>query len=309
MTVHYDPDNLPSFKNAVLTIGSFDGVHAGHRKIIERVKNLAEEYDGESVLLTFHPHPRLVLQPKNNQLQLLNTIQEKADSLAAIGVDHLVIIPFTKAFAQQSPEEYIEQFLIKKFHPRCVVIGYDHKFGNSRKGNINFLKKYTEKHNFIVEEIPAQHISDMAVSSTKIRKALQQGDVKKAGEYLGRPFALTGKVVEGQRIGRKIGYPTANITVFEKEKLIPSVGIYAVKVKIETKEYDGMLYIGNRPTLPKYNNQMIEVNIFDFNQDIYNKIIKIKFIDYIRGDKQFKNLEELSAQLKQDKIDTIKILR
>ncbi len=308
MNVYKELSNLPSFKNAVITIGSFDGVHTGHQKILERLKNKAREYGGESIVITFNPHPRHVIKPDNQELQLINTVDEKAELLEAFGIDHLVVVPFDKAFSQQSPEDYIERFLLEKFSPSCIVIGYDHRFGRNREGDITFLRKYEQTAGFELIEIKAQEVEDITVSSTKIRKAIKNGQIRAARQYLNHAYRLTGTVVKGQQIGQEIGYPTANIAINDPYKLIPADGIYAVRVAHKQRKYNGMLYIGTRPTLKEFNNRTIEVNIFDFDQKIYGDILSIEFIDKIRGDQHFDSLDALSQQLEQDKQATLRIL-
>ncbi len=301
MRIYTDIDNLPAFNNAVVTIGSFDGVHIGHQKIIQQINNLAASINGESVLITFYPHPRLVLGSDVNDLRLINTLEEKAQLLEQYGVDVLVVVPFSKAFASQHPDSYIEDFLVAKLNPKIIAIGYDHKFGKNREGNISYLQRFETKHGFKVIEISRQEVADIAVSSTKIRNAIQQGDVNKAQKLLGHSFVLTGKVVYGEQIGSKIGFPTANIKVDDPHKLIPPEGIYAVLVSHESVQYGGMLYIGNRPTIDNNLRQTIEVNIFDFDKDIYGDQIQVAFIEYLRGDEKYSTLDALKRQLAQDK--------
>lgn len=309
MKIYRDLNNLPSFKNAVLTIGSFDGVHIGHQQIIKQINNLAKSIDGESVLITFHPHPRLIVgQPQQNGLKLLNTLEEKAVLLEKYQVDALVVVPFSKEFANQSPDEYIQQFLVAHFQPTIIAIGYDHKFGKNRVGDISYLRKFEAEYQFKVVEISKQEVADIAVSSTKIRKALLEGNVQKAKRLLGHHFSLKGKVVKGLQIGATIGFPTANIEVADEYKLVPPEGIYAVVVYHKNKQYHGMLYIGNRPTIDHNLKQTIEVNIFDFNQMIYNEDLVIEFVEYLRGDIKFDNLEGLKQQLQKDKEAALQVL-
>lgn len=309
MQIHRDLEQLPVFKNTVLTIGSFDGVHLGHQHILQRLQTLAQEVEGESLLVTFHPHPRLVLRPDDYQLQLLTTIEEKAELLAQQGLNHLVLTPFTKAFSEQSPAAYIEDFLIKHFQPRCIVIGYDHRFGKNREGDISYLRKHQELGGFEVEEISKQEVEDIAVSSTKIRKAVSKGAVAQAARLLGHPFQIRGTVVKGNQIGRGIGFPTANVQVANPHKLIPPVGIYAVRVQYEGQRYGGMLYIGTRPTIGEALEQTIEVNIFDFEQNIYGASLKIDFLAHIRGDSKFEDLEGLRKQLQADRAAALELLK
>lgn len=300
MKVFNDLNNLPHFKKAVVTIGSFDGVHRGHQKIIEKLNDLARTIGGESIIITFHPHPRLVVYPDEKSLQLITTIEEKIQLFETYGVGNVVVIPFTKEFSRQSPDEYIRKFLLGKFDPAYIVIGYDHRFGLNRQGNINYLKSHAKQQGFEVVEIEKQQVEYNAVSSTKIRLALEKGDVPTASRLLNHPFSLTGTVVHGQKIGEGLGFPTANIEVSQKHKLIPPYGIYAVFVTHQKRRYGGMLYIGNRPTLDHFNNQTIEVHIFDFNKNIYGDKLKIELVAYIRDDARFENLDELKTQLAED---------
>ena len=308
MKIYNHLSELPTFQKAVLTIGSFDGVHSGHQQIIAKVNSLAREIGGESVLITFHPHPRLVLYPDDHSLKLLNTIDEKANLMDYYGIDHLVVIPFTKAFSQQAPEAYIEEFLMEKFNPACIVIGYDHHFGLNRKGNIELLRQYEAKGHFKILEIEKQEVDHIAVSSSKIRKAVQEGAVKTAAQLLGHPYSLSGIVIHGQKIGHSLGFPTANIEQRNKHKLIPPFGIYAVRVIHQDTSYGGMLYIGDRPTLDNHDAPTIEVNIFDFNKNIYGDQLKIEFVDYIRADMRFEGLDKLSIQLGKDKKAALQLL-
>ncbi len=302
MKVFQNLEGLPIFRNAVITIGSFDGVHTGHSKILDKVKQLAQDTDGESIVITFHPHPRHVIFPDDDSLKLLNTVEEKANLLKEKGIDHIVVVPFSKAFAQQSPETYIQDFLIKNFNPSHIVIGYDHRFGKNRAGNIDYLKKFEVSGGFKVVEIQKQEVEDITVSSTKIRKAISKGDLKIANNLLRYNYALTGTVERGQGLGRQLGYPTANLKVLDKHKLIPCIGIYAVYAHHQNTRYEGMLYIGNRPTIEGVDNLVIEVNIFDFDKDIYDESLKIEFLEFLRGDAQFENLDALKAAIAADKI-------
>lgn len=309
MGVFYDLTDLPSFRNAVVTIGSFDGVHCGHQKILERVNNLARAVNGESVVITFHPHPRQVIYPQDDSLRLLTTTEEKLYLLEKYGVDNVIVVPFTVEFSQISADEYIEKFLVEKFHPKYIVIGYDHRFGLNRQGDIHFLRWHAEKHDYEVIEIEQQEVDDVAVSSTKIRKALEGSDVKTASQLLGHYYTLNGTVVHGQKIGNTIGFPTANVEISEREKLIPPEGIYAVRVTHEGKRYGGMLYIGTRPVLKQYHNKTIEVNIFDFNQNIYGDDIQLELVDFMRGDMPFTGLDALKEQLGKDRNNAQLLLR
>jgi riboflavin kinase/FMN adenylyltransferase len=308
MKVYRDLNDLPKFKKAVITIGSFDGVHCGHQKILEKVCQTAENIGGESVVITFHPHPRQIIYPKDNTLELINTTEEKIKRFKRSGLDNVVVVPFSIEFAQLSADEYIHKFLIEKFNPSTIVIGYDHRFGLNRQGDFNYLKYHAEAGGYDLVEIKKQTIKDISVSSTKIRNAIKSGDVSGAAELLGHKFTLTGTVVHGKKTGTKLGFPTANIFIKEKAKLIPPIGIYAVYVWHELRKYKGMLYIGNRPTVDKDGATTIEVNIFDFDEKIYDQQLEIELVDYIRDDAKFEDLDGLIAQLKKDKTDSLKCL-
>ncbi len=309
MNVFNDLNNLPKFKNSVITIGSFDGVHCGHQKILQKVNSLARKVNGESIAITFHPHPREVIFPKDKSLRLLNTINEKVELLKNYGIDNVVVVPFTIEFSQQKADEYIQKFLVEKFHPKYIVIGYDHRFGLNRQGDINFLKWHSKNHNYQVIEIEKQEIDDIAVSSTKIRKAIEQGRISEASRLLGHSYLITGRVIKGQQIGAKIGFPTANLEIQKANKLIPKDGIYAVYAYYKNERYSGMLYIGKRPTLKNFFNKTIEVNIFDFNKDLYGDSLKIELLEKIREDNKFDSLESLKAALIKDKASTKTIIK
>lgn len=302
MRVFRNLSELPDFQHTAVTIGSFDGVHCGHQKILEQLLACAKKAGGESVVVTFHPHPRFVVKGDAKDLKLLTTVEEKIEWLRYFGVQNVVIVPFSEDFAVQSPDNYIKDFLVKNFNPNYIIIGYDHHFGHNREGNIDFLRKYSSKYNYEIVEIEKQVIDDISISSTKIRKSLEDKDLWAAERLLNHHYTLAGKVTKGQKIGRTIGYPTANLKVLEPEKLIPPVGIYAVWCVVEEKRYGGMLYIGNRPTIEQYSNMVIEVNIFNFDTDIYDKIVMVEFVEFIREDRKFANLDELKMALGRDKI-------
>lgn len=287
-----------------MTIGTFDGVHYGHQKIIKRLCELAKTTEGESVILTFFPHPRLIIDPENQDLKMINTINEKAQILADLGVDHLIITPFTRDFSNLSPDEYIRKILVETIGVKQLIVGYDHRFGKDRKGGMKELAEFSRLFDFKIEEIPEQDINDVAVSSTKIRTALLNGEVALAAKFLGYNFSLSGQVVKGDKIGRTIGYPTANIFVEETYKLIPSDGIYAVTVEMADEVFKGMAYIGQRPTINGMTRN-IEVNIFDFSKEIYGQDIKMNFLEFLRHDVKFTGLEALKDQLHKDKMSTL----
>jgi riboflavin kinase/FMN adenylyltransferase len=290
--------------NAVAAIGTFDGVHFGHQKIIKRLCELAKSTGGESVIVTFFPHPRSIIDPENQDLKMINTIAEKAAMLEELGVDHLIITPFTRDFSNLTAEEYIKDVLVGTIGIKHLIVGYDHRFGKDRKGGMAELLKFAEPLGYQVEEIPEQDVHDVSVSSTKIRKALLAGDVALAAEFLGYNFSLYGRVIKGDKIGRTIGFPTANIFIEESYKLIPSDGIYAVTVGMNGDTFKGMAYIGQRPTINGMTRN-IEVNIFDFNQEIYGQYVTMYFMEFLRHDVKFPGLETLKEQLKKDKEDTI----
>lgn len=307
MKVYYQLEQLPQLKNTVLTIGSFDGVHHGHQELLARINRLAKNIQGESLVITFHPHPRQVIYPNDKSLRLLSTIEEKVALFRQFGVDHVVVVPFTMAFSRQSPDEYIEQFLIKYFSPSKIVIGYDHKFGLKRSGDINYLKKHGKYFGYEVLEIEPQQVNDIAVSSTKIRNALLDGHIKTANKALGHQYSFKGVVVKGKQIGRTLGFPTANIQLDNEFKLVPKHGVYAVTVKHNKQCFNGMLSIGKRPSLEGASLRTIEVNIFDFESNIYGDQIKIQFVKHLRDNTRFNSLDELREQLTIDKKNSMAI--
>jgi riboflavin kinase/FMN adenylyltransferase len=305
--VYSSLDEFPGISNAVVTIGTFDGVHAGHQQIIKTLNNIADETTGESVVLTFFPHPRMVLQPEDNDLKMITTMKERENLLRSFGINHLIIQPFTKEFSRITAVEFVRDVLIKKIGTKTLVIGYDHHFGRNREGSYKDLEEMASVYKYRLHEIPEQVINHIAVSSTKIRNALISGNIKKANNLLGHDFTLEGIVIKGNQIGKQLGFPTANIQVPEAYKLIPADGIYAVRVEIAGSEFQGMLYIGKRPVI-NGNTLSIEVNIFNFDSDVYGKNIKVFFKERIRGDMNFENLEQLKEKMQEDKINATKIL-
>jgi riboflavin kinase/FMN adenylyltransferase len=307
MKIYYGLDDFQPLAYAVVTSGTFDGVHFGHQKILQQVVSATKaqsNYGAESVLITYHPHPRLVLFPDQKDLKLLTTLEEKIDLVAKFGIDHFVVIPFDKNFAAQTSKDFIENVLVQKINTKQLIIGYDHKFGKNREGSFEYLQANEHLFGFTVQEIPKQDIDDIAVSSTKIRQALENGQVDLANTYLTYTYSLTGKVVRGNQIGRTIGFPTANIQP-PAHKLVPDEGIYAVRVKIEEQTYNAMLYIGRRTTLGEDLARTVEVNIFDFDQDIYEKELTLFFVKKLRGEEKFPSLEAMQAQLAIDKENTL----
>jgi len=307
MNVYQGIEEFKKQDNAVVTIGTFDGVHLGHQKIISRLGELASETGGESAVLTFFPHPRMVLQPDDDDLKLITTMNERIELLRQFGVHHLIIQPFSREFSRMSAMEFVRDILVNKIGTKTLVIGYDHHFGRNREGSFKDLEEMASVYDYRVEEIPKQVIEDAAVSSTKIRNALQGGDIKAANHLLGHDFTLSGQVVDGDKIGRTLGFPTANINIAESYKLIPKTGIYACTIKVSDKMHNGMLYIGNRPAVHG-KRLSIEVNIFDFNDSIYNHHITVYLKAHIREDMDFKNMDLLKKKMEEDKIKTIKVL-
>jgi len=307
MKIYHSLEDFNCLPNAVVTSGTFDGVHIGHQKILHRLKEIAAKNNGETVVITFWPHPQMVLHPENHSLKLLNTFDEKASLLKAEGIQHLLRIEFTKEFSHISSLDFIQKILIESIGTKKLVIGYDHRFGHNREGSFEQLKLNAANYGFGVEEIPRQDVDHVGVSSSKIRQALENSDIETATHFLGRPYTLTGQVVEGDKLGRELGYPTANIEVDSRYKLIPADGIYAVTLSYENEIFKGMLYIGPRPTV-NGSKKVIEVNIFDFNKDIYGDKVTVYFHRLLRGDKKFDSLDSLKQQLHADKEETLKVL-
>lgn len=308
MIVIRDLQAFPVLDRAVVTSGTFDGVHVGHQKILSRLIESARVSGGQSVVITYWPHPRLILSPQHpHELRLLSTIEERIAELSKFDLDYLLIIPFTKEFSLLSPEEYVQQILLDTLHTKQLVIGYDHHFGRDRQGNFEFLQANASRFGFTIEEIPRQDIDAMGVSSTKIRQALEVGDVAKASRFLGRPYSLTGTVVEGKRLGRTIGYPTANLQVAERFKLIPAPGVYAVRVMVEGNPYGSMLNIGYRPTVGG-TSLTIEAHLFRFSGELYGKEVQAAFVKRLRDEQKFAGLEELKTQLAKDQEAAMRVL-
>ncbi len=309
MKVHYDIDNLPAFRNAVITIGTFDGVHMGHRQIIDKLKAEAIANNGETVIITFHPHPKKVVSSAILGIRLINTLDERIELLNQSGIDHLVVVPFTDVFANQTAEDYIKDFLVHKFHPHTIIIGYDHRFGRDRLGDYRLLEKKAAEYKFQLKEIPKHILENISISSTNIRGAILHNGISTANILLGYEFFFSGEVVHGNKLGRKLGYPTANLHIMDEEKITPGNGIYAVYAQTEgSKERKkGMMSIGFRPTVDG-KKRVIEVNIFDFDEEIYGQTLKVFVKTYLREEIKFDNLEALVKQIDQDKIDSLKLL-
>ncbi|MDP4150860.1 MAG: riboflavin biosynthesis protein RibF [Bacteroidota bacterium] len=336
MHVHRNIDRLPSFRRAVITIGTFDGVHTGHQLLIRQLKEEAARIDGETVIITFHPHPRKIIRGNPGALQLINTLDEKIGLLAEQGVDHLVVVDFTEPFSQLSAEQYVKDFLIGRFHPHTIIIGYDHQFGKGRQGNYLLLEKMALSEGFELQEIPAHLSHSLSVSSTRIREAILNGDMDLANELLGYPWFFSGKVIEGDKLGRTLGYPTANLQIADPEKLTPCDGVYAVEAEIWDGDaggsgaesagsgdvgaagsgevaaagsgggsgdagarLKGMMNIGFRPTVGGVR-RLIEVHLFDFHTTIYGRELQIIPRQYLRGEQKFAGLDALKEQLARD---------
>ena len=306
MKIYKDLSEYHSTQKSFVTIGTFDGVHIGHQKVIKRLVDSAKKNNATSVLLTFFPHPRMVLQ-KDTDIKLINTIEERIQLLEKLGLEALVIQPFTEAFSELSAADFVATILIHKLHISKLFIGYDHHFGKNREGNFVALEKYGILNHFKVEEISQQDMNDIAVSSTKIRKAIEQGQIEKANDYLGYPFMLTGEVVKGKNLGEKIGFPTANLNVKETYKLVPKTGAYVVKSIIENTPVYGMMNIGFRPTVSGIN-QTIEIHFFDFNQNLYGKIIQVAALRFLRNEQKFESVEALQQQLIKDQQKALEII-
>ncbi|NQT78110.1 MAG: bifunctional riboflavin kinase/FAD synthetase [Bacteroidetes bacterium] len=304
MKIYHGIEEYRKVKNPVVSVGTFDGVHLGHSKILERVVRLADECEGESVVITFHPHPRLVIHPDSKNLKFINTLEKKYELIGKNGIDHLVIIPFTVEFASTGAENFIKKILLEKIGVHKLVLGYDHHFGKNREGSFEELLTLAKDLDFGVEQIPVQDINDIAVSSTKIRNALKEGNIVLANTLLGYEYSITGTVVGGQKIGRGIGFPTANIELNDEYKLITAIGVYACRVKWGNKSFLGMSNIGHRPTINN-GDLTIEVHIFDFDEEIYGETITIYFVDRIRDEEKFESLDALRQQLIQDQ-ETVK---
>ena len=299
MKLFHSINDFHSAKKTILTLGTFDGVHIGHKKILERLNQNTENGKYESLVLTFFPHPRMVLQEKS-EIKLLNTIQEKSKLLEATGIENLVIHPFNESFSRLTAEEFVHSILVDQFHIQKIIIGHDHRFGRNRTANIDNLIAFGAEYGFEVEQISAQEIQDVSVSSTKIRKALQDGNMALANEYLGYGYFLTGEVVKGKQLGRTIGIPTANIQIEEEYKLIPKNGVYVVKTFVDQKEVFGMMNIGFNPTV-NGQKQTIEVNLFDFDANIYGQKLEISLLKYLREEQKFGSVDLLKEQLNLDK--------
>ena len=306
MKIYRSIEDYNEVKRSVVTIGTFDGIHLGHQKILSRLIKSSKDKDLNSVVLTFFPHPRIILN-KYNEVKMIDTLDEKIIHLNEIGIDSLIIHPFDKNFSLLSANQFIKDFLVDKLKIKHIIIGYDHRFGKGREASVTDLKNYANDYDFTVEEIKAQEIEKITVSSTKIRNSINQGDIKTTEKYLGRYFNLTGKVVKGDGLGKKINYPTANIFIEETYKIIPKDGVYLVETIIKDKLFKGMMNIGHRPTIGT-KNKSIEVHLFNFNEDIYGQVISIKMISKIRDEKKFSSIQALKEQLVKDENYCLKLI-
>ena len=328
MRIYYHIDELPFIRKAVITIGSFDGVHTGHAQILQQLRAEAAKIGGETVIVTFYPHPRKVVRGGSGEVRLLSSLEEKIQLLSWQQVDHLVVVPFTEAFSQLTAEEYIREFLLKRFRPHTIIIGYDHRYGRGRQGDYHLLEQFSLSDGFVLQEIPVHLLDAISVSSTRIREAIGQADIDSANQLLGYPYFFSGQVVEGRRLGRTIGYPTANLVV-DSEKLVPADGVYAVEVAMvagdsisltaptmveapavapwEARRFGGMMNIGMRPTVDG-RERTIEVNIFDFNEDLYRRELRVMVRKWIRAEEKFSGLDALKAQLAKDRLEALSAL-
>lgn len=323
MQVHRNIDQLPFFRKAVVTIGTFDGVHLGHRQVIQKLKEEATAIGGETIIVTFHPHPRKIVSSTILGIRLINTLDEKIALLEQLGIDHLVVVPFTEVFANQPAEDYIRGFLVAKFHPHTIIIGYDHRFGRDRQGDYKLLEQRASMYNYHLKEIPKHILDNISISSTTIREDILHNRIETANRLLGYEFFFSGKVVHGDKLGRQLGYPTANLKINDEEKIIPGNGIYAVYADIRNAEpqepalinspfssphsYKGMMSIGFRPTVDG-KHRVIEVNVFDFNKEIYDQTMRVYVKKYLREEVKFESLEKLVAQIDKDKEESLEVL-
>ena len=307
MKIYYNLENFPVLKSPVLTLGTFDGVHVGHQKILSRLNDMAKSINGESVLMTFYPHPRAVIFPDQRDIRLISTLNEKIELLERFGVNHLVVQSFTRDFSMLNHDTFVKEYLVAKIGVKKMVVGYDHQFGHDRKGSFAELQSLAPHLGFTVEEIPEQDIEDVAVSSTRIRRALIEGGVEDAAGLLGYNYTFSGRVVKGKQLGRQLGFPTANLECDYPLKLIPANGVHAVNVVVRNVQYKGMLSIGTRPTFDN-GARSVEVNIFDFDGDIYGENVKLIFKNYLRADQKFDGVDALVQQIYLDKTRSLELL-
>ena len=300
MNVFQDFHSIEKIHHPVITIGTFDGVHIGHQKIINQLNEEAEKINGESVLFTFYPHPRMVLYPESHGIKLIQTQEEKMAKLEKMGLKNCIVFPFTFEFSRLSAMEFVRDILVNTLNIDTIIIGYDHQFGRNREGNIQYLQEVSNIYDFHAVEIPAQEIDAVNVSSTKIRRAIQDGDIELANQYLGNPYVLSGIVVQGNQLGRTIGFPTANIQVEDTTKIIPGNGVYLVKINHKNSLLTGVMNIGRRPTVSDKAENRIEIHIFDFNEDLYGQQLEVEVHKKVRDEKKFDSIEQLSQQIEKD---------
>ncbi|WP_294140324.1 bifunctional riboflavin kinase/FAD synthetase [uncultured Sanguibacteroides sp.] len=308
MKVHYGVENI-EINRPVVTIGSFDGVHLGHLSVIEHLKEKARQMGGESVIISFEPHPREVLYPMEKKPGILTTLSEKISILERCGIDHLIILAFTRELSELSYAEFVKQILIDRIGIKALVVGYDHRFGKDRTGNFENLQHLSQKYHFLLEQEKVFVTEHVNVSSTKIRNALAIGDIRQVNLFLGYPYSVTGEVIEGHRLGRKLGFPTANLQVDNERKLLPANGVYVVRVKVGEEVYSGMLNIGIRPTVSNDGKTSLEVHLFDFARDIYRQTLTVDFVARLRGEQKFDGVDELKEQLERDREEAVRLLK
>ncbi len=308
MKVYHDIKDFRKIPNAIVTIGTFDGVHLGHQAVFKQMVDKARQIGGETVVITFFPHPRIVISPNDNRLRLITSQEDKIEHLRRSNIDNLIIINFTKEFSHTSSEDFIKDYVVRYIQPAILVIGYDHHFGSNRSGDFDTLSKLGMEFHFAVEKINEQDIEDITISSTKIRSALQQGDIKLANKLLGYSYSTSGIVTHGDSIGRTLGFPTANISIKPEYQLIEKTGVYATIAKVDGKDYPSMTYIGRRPTISNGLPTSTETYIMDFDGDLYGKEIRVTFVDRVRDEMIFDNLERLKSQIQEDKTNIIRIL-
>lgn len=308
MKVYHDIKDFRKIPNAIVTIGTFDGVHLGHQAVFKQMVDKARQIGGETVVITFFPHPRIVISPNDNRLRLITSQEDKIEHLRRSNIDNLIIINFTKEFSHTSSEDFIKDYVVRYIQPAILVIGYDHHFGSNRSGDFDTLSKLGMEFHFAVEKINEQDIEDITISSTKIRYALQQGDIKLANKLLGYSYSTSGIVTHGDSIGRTLGFPTANISIKPEYQLIEKTGVYATIAKVDGKDYPSMTYIGRRPTISNGLPTSTETYIMDFDGDLYGKEIRVTFVDRVRDEMTFDNLERLKSQIQEDKTNIIRIL-
>ncbi len=308
MKVYHDIKDFRKIPNAIVTIGTFDGVHLGHQAVFKQMVDKARQIGGETVVITFFPHPRIVISPNDNRLRLITSQEDKIEHLRRSNIDNLIIINFTKEFSHTSSEDFIKDYVVRYIQPAILVIGYDHHFGSNRSGDFDTLSKLGMEFHFAVEKINEQDIEDITISSTKIRSALQQGDIKLANKLLGYSYSTSGIVTHGDSIGRTLGFPTANISIKPEYQLIEKTGVYATIAKVDGKDYPSMTYIGRRPTISNGLPTSTETYIMDFDGDLYGKEIRVTFVDRVRDEMTFDNLERLKSKIQEDKANIIRIL-